>query len=228
MLLEIIALSAADARNAEAGGADRVELVADMAVGGLSPAPATVAAVRAAAAIPVRVMLRTTPDFAADPPALRRAARDLRAAGAEAFVLGFLTPAGAVDRAALDAVLPHLDGAPWTFHRAIDAARDRAAAWRALEGLPHLDAVLTAGSPDGLTAGLPTLIAEASGGTVNILAGGGLRERHLSPLAASGVTAFHSGSAVRPGGDWSAPVDPARVRRLRARLDGSVGRIHIL
>ncbi|MFG2039699.1 copper homeostasis protein CutC [Dactylosporangium sp. NPDC048998] len=216
MLLEIIALDALDARNAAEGGADRVELVSDMAVGGLSPDPRTVAAVRAATSLPVRVMLRTTPGFGADAPALRRAARDLRSAGAAEFVLGFLDAAGGVDRAALDAVLPALDGAPWTFHRAIDHAADRAAAWRALDGRPGLDTVLTAGSPDGIGAGLDVLTAEARGG--RILAGGGLREDHLERLAAAGVTAFHSGSAVRPGGDWSAPVDPARVRHLRTML----------
>ncbi|MER7004253.1 copper homeostasis protein CutC [Dactylosporangium sp. NPDC000555] len=215
MLLEIIALDALDARNAAEGGADRVELVSDMAAGGLSPDPRTVAAVRAATALPVRVMLRTAPGFAADLAALLRVARDLRAAGAAEFVLGFLDAAGGVDRAALDALLPALDGAPWTFHRAIDHAADRTAAWRALAGRPGLDAVLTAGSPDGIGAGLDVLAAEATAYGHRILAGGGLREDHLGRLVAAGITALHSGSAARPGGAWTAPVDPSRVRRLR-------------
>ncbi|MEV6930575.1 copper homeostasis protein CutC [Dactylosporangium sp. NPDC051485] len=219
MLLEIIVLDAIDARNAADGGANRVELVSDMASGGLSPAPATVSAVRAAVAIPVRVMLRTTPGFAADLPALRRTARELRAAGATELVLGFLDPRGAVDTAALDELAP--GDAPWTFHRAIDHAASRADAWRALAGRPGLDAVLTGGSPAGVGGGgLAVLTGEAAAHGALLLAGGGLRDAHLPALAGAGVRAFHSGSAVRPDGDWSAPVSPALVRRLRDRIDG--------
>ncbi|MGI5239030.1 copper homeostasis protein CutC [Dactylosporangium sp. CA-139066] len=215
MLLEVIALDARDARSAQDGGADRVELVSAMASGGLSPSPATVAAVRAAVTIPVRVMLRTGPGFAADLPRLRRTARDLRAAGAEEFVLGFLDSSGAVDPAPFDALL---DGSPWTFHRAIDHAASRPAAWSALRDLPGLDTVLTAGSPAGVTEGLPVLTAEAASHARLLLAGGGVREHHLPALAAAGLTAIHSGSAARPGADWSAPVDAALVARLRDRL----------
>jgi copper homeostasis protein len=212
--LEIIALDAADAVAAEAGGADRVELVRDMAAGGLSPSPATVAEVRAAVSIPVRVMLRATPDFSAGVPSLLRLRDDLRAAGASEFVLGFLDATGAVDTAALDALL---DGFAWTFHRAIDHAADRAAAWRALRGRPGLTSVLTAGAPTGMGDGLPVLLSEAPVHGPLMLAGGGLRESYLAPLAAAGVRALHSGGAVRPGGRWSAPVSPALVRRLRER-----------
>jgi copper homeostasis protein len=232
-LLEVIALDATDARHARDGGADRVELVSDMAAAGLSPAPATVAAVRAAVGLPVRVMLRTRAGFAAgDLDALRRTAKELRSAGAEEFVLGFLDGSGAVDLPAVLEVLDALDGAPWTFHRAIDHATDRAAAWSTLTGtagtvgtagavgLPGLDTVLTSGATTGLGDGLGTILAEAAGQAVGprLLVGGGLRDEHLAPLRAAGVTAFHSGSAVRQGRDWANPVDPALVHRLRARL----------
>ncbi|WP_344504756.1 copper homeostasis protein CutC [Dactylosporangium maewongense] len=221
-LLEVIALDAVDARLALEGGADRVELVSDMAADGLSPAPATVAAVRAAAGLPVRVMVRTAAGFAAgDLRSLRRTAKDLRAAGAAEFVLGFLTPDGAVDLPAVLEVLEVLDGAPWTFHRAIDHTADRHAAWAAITGLPGLDAVLTSGAPTGLPDGLATLLAEAPT-RPQVLAGGGLRHEHVAPLRAAGVTAFHSGSAVREGGTWTTPVDPVLVRDLRLTLDTPV------
>ncbi|MGH3239722.1 MAG: copper homeostasis protein CutC, partial [Spirillospora sp.] len=57
-LLEIIALTADDARAAQDGGADRLEVVADMAADGLTPDPELVAAVRRATTLPIRVMLR--------------------------------------------------------------------------------------------------------------------------------------------------------------------------
>ncbi|MEV4510569.1 copper homeostasis protein CutC [Dactylosporangium sp. NPDC049525] len=220
-LLEVIALDAVDARHARDGGADRVELVSDMAAAGLSPTPATVAAVRGAVDLPVRVMLRTHAGFAAgDLDALRRTAKELRSAGAEEFVLGFLDPSGAVDLPAVVEVVDTLDGAPWTFHRAIDHAADRPAVWAALAGLPGLDTVLTSGAPAGLSEGLPTVLAEMSDPVYRprLLVGGGLRDEHIGPLRAAGVTAFHSGSAVRRDRGWAGPVDPALVARLAQRL----------
>ncbi|WP_319922830.1 copper homeostasis protein CutC, partial [Streptomyces griseiscabiei] len=90
-LLEVIALDAGDAVAAQAGGADRLELVADMAADGLTPSVATFVEVQAAVDIPVRVMLRLADGFAAgDVDALVRVACDMRSAGAEEFVLGFL------------------------------------------------------------------------------------------------------------------------------------------
>lgn len=217
-LLEVIALNARDAVAANEGGADRVELVADMSADGLSPSPATVAEVRAAVDIPVRVMLRLTDGFAAgDLGALVRRTVDLRSAGAEEFVLGFLTADDAVDLPAVTRVVEAIDGAPWTFHRAIDHCADRSALRAAVAELPGLDGFLTAGAETGLDDGIATLIAEASG-PQRILAGGGLRLDHLPRLTAAGINAFHVGSAARPEG-WDSPVSADATRRWRATLD---------
>jgi copper homeostasis protein len=217
-ILEVIALDAADARAARAGGADRVELVADMRRQGLTPAVATFAAVRAAVDIPVRVMLRSADGYAlSDTGALLDAAAGLRAAGADEFVLGFLDARGAVDLVAVRTVLGAIEGCRWTFHRALDHAADRAAARQALAGLPGLDGVLTAGGPATVEEGLATLSAEAAA-RPRVLAGGGLRRHHVAPLLAAGVGAFHTGSAVRPGGRWDVPVDAELVRAWRTAL----------
>src|ERR687891_1506748 len=88
-VLEVIALDAEDALAARAGGADRLELVTDMAADGLTPSVATVAGIRAAVDIPLRVMLRLADGFAAgDLGRLVRIAHEMREAGAEEFVLG--------------------------------------------------------------------------------------------------------------------------------------------
>src|SRR6266542_6820100 len=90
-VLEVIALGVEDAVAAQAGGADRLELVTDMAADGLTPPVAVFAGIRAAVDIALRVMLRPTAGFAAgDVGALVRSAQELRAAGADEFVLGFL------------------------------------------------------------------------------------------------------------------------------------------
>src|SRR4051794_4320868 len=57
-LLEVITQTEADAEAAEEGGADRIEVVADVRAGGLSPDPRTVAGMRRVTSVPMRVMLR--------------------------------------------------------------------------------------------------------------------------------------------------------------------------
>ncbi|OZM70638.1 copper homeostasis protein CutC [Amycolatopsis antarctica] len=220
-MLEVIALGPVDAERAEAGGADRIELVADMAADGLSPSPRTVRAVLAATGLPVRVMLRHTASFAATGPGtLRAGAAALLDAGAREFVLGFLTPDGAVDTEACALLAEELAGCPWTFHRAVDHAADPYAAHAALAGL-GCDTVLSAGHPGGVTEGLPVLRAVAArGGGPELMAGGGLRDGHVTRLRAAGVRAFHIGGAVRPAG-WDEPVDLASVRRWATVVSGA-------
>ncbi|KOV66294.1 copper homeostasis protein CutC [Streptomyces sp. MMG1121] len=227
-VLEVIALDVEDAVAAQAGGADRLELVTEMAADGLTPAPATVAAVRAAVDIDLRVMLRPADGFAAGGPEdverLVRVARELRDAGADQFVLGFLAPDGAVDLAAVESVVGALDGCAWTFHRAIDRAADRDALRKQLADLPGLDTYLTAGAAAGVDEGLPTLVAEAGrrgepGYDQTVLVGGGLRLKHVRPLRNAGIDAFHIGGAARPSG-WEGPVSEAAVLEWRRALDG--------
>ncbi|MBT2402689.1 MULTISPECIES: copper homeostasis protein CutC [unclassified Streptomyces] len=225
-VLEVIALNAEDAVAAQAGGADRLELVTDMAADGLTPPRETFAAIRAAVDIPLRVMLRRTDGFAAgsaeDVELLAGEARALRAEGAQEFVLGFLNADGTPDLAAVEAVVAELGGCRWTFHRAIDRAADRDQLRKALADLPGLDTYLTAGSADGVDAGLPVLVAEAArrgepGYEAQILVGGGLVLSHLPVLRAAGVDAFHIGGAARPSG-WGRPVSASAVAEWRAAL----------
>ncbi|MBG0828769.1 copper homeostasis protein CutC [Planomonospora sp. ID67723] len=220
-LLEVIALDVRDAVAAEEGGADRLEIVADMMSDGLTPAVETVAAISRECTLPQMVMLRADASFLAGPESLeslRRDAKALAEAGAAGFVFGFLDAEGAVDLAATEAMIHAVAPLPWTFHRAVDHAADLQAAWRAVRLLPNLATVLTAGSSGGVGDGLPLLKTrcEAGDGPL-IMAGGGLRPAHVSALLEYGVRAFHVGSAVRTS--WSGPVDPLRVRRWRDLID---------
>ncbi|MFB9462205.1 copper homeostasis protein CutC [Streptomyces cinereospinus] len=223
-VLEVIALDAEDAVAAQAGGADRLELVTDMAADGLTPSVGTFAAIRAAVDLPLRVMLRPADGFAAgDVEGLVAVAGRLREAGAEEFVLGFLDAHGGVDLAAVERLAGVLDGCRWTFHRAIDRAADRDALRKALDGLPGLDTYLTAGSAGGVDEGLAVLLAEAGrrgepGYEPRVMVGGGLRLDHLPGLRAAGLDAFHIGGAARPGG-WDRPVSATAVARWRDVLD---------
>jgi copper homeostasis protein len=228
-LLEVIALDAADARAAEEGGADRIEVVADMAADGLTPDPVAVARIRQVTSLPLRVMLRANAGFRTTPPELdrlRRAADALKDAGADGFVFGFLDSLGHVDVAAIDKLAGVIAPMPWTFHRAIDHAADPGAAWRTVRELPGMDAVLTAGSARGVDTGVDALVrrAVASADSARlVLAGGGLRRKHVALLAAAGIGSFHLGSGVRPDGAWEAPVRADLVREWRALVTAAAG-----
>ncbi|WLW54125.1 copper homeostasis protein CutC [Streptomyces sp. YU58] len=218
-VLEVIALTPEDAVAAQAGGADRLELVTDMAADGLTPPVATFTAIRSAVDISLRVMLRLSDGFAAgDVDRLVRVAQEMRAAGAEEFVLGFLDADGSVDLAAVERVVEVLDGSRWTFHRALDHAADRDALRKQLADLPGLDTYLTAGSPAGVDTGLNTLLAEAGRYEQQLLVGGGLRLEHVPVLRAAGIDAFHIGGAARPEG-WEHPVSAKAVAEWRHVLD---------
>jgi copper homeostasis protein len=218
-LLEVIAVDAADARAAVAGGADRLELVSSMEHSGFDPSLETFEAVRAAVEVPLRVMIRRREGFSAGGvqgvAELVHAAERLRRAGADEFVLGWLDDDGTVDIEAVRAVLDVLGGAKWTFHKAIDAAPDRAVVYEAVRKLPGLDTVLTSGGFKAAGDGLEVLRAEAEReravGGPRLLVGGGLTQEALPALRAAGLDAFHVGTAVRVSGGWDSPVDVEKV-----------------
>ncbi len=232
--LEVIALDAEDAVAATAGGADRLEIVSAIDLGGLTPDLATFERIRAATDLPLRVMLRTNGGYRIAPDeldALCGAAAALRRAGADGFVLGFLDADGDIDRAAIAALWTVIAPCPWTFHRAFDQVADARAteggqvadaraAWATMAALPGADLILSSGGPGELDAGVAAYRERAPWQTPGLrwLAGGGLAGAHVAPLRAAGIAQFHAGRLVRAGGSWARPVDAAATRALRARI----------
>ena len=229
-LLEVVALHAADAERAEAGGADRVELVGSMEHGGLSPEPAMVGQVRRATSLPIRVMLRLREGFGTDGgevARLRGLLSSYLSVGADGVVLGFLNGHTEVDAGVVTEIVGDDPGFGWTFHRAVDSCISTDRAWRTLRTLPGLDQVLTAGSARTVAEGLDDLLARARSDEFArrvIMAGGGLLPEHVPWLARAGVRSFHIGSPARPLGSWKAYVDADLVRTWRTLVDDAVGR----
>ncbi|MFJ1755624.1 copper homeostasis protein CutC [Kitasatospora sp. NPDC088134] len=224
-MFEVIALTPQDARAAESGGADRLELVTDMAADGLTPDVRDFAAIRAAVDLPLRVMLRIRDGFTpGDLDELLRRAAALRAEGAEEFVFGFLAADGSVDLDATRTLAEAVAGCHWTFHRAVDHSADRSEVRAAVADLPGLDTFLTSGAAAGVDAGREVLAGELAkagepGYRQRILVGGGLRAEHVPDLRAAGFDAFHIGGAARAGG-WTGAVDPAKVAHWRELIGG--------
>lgn len=226
-ILEVICLHEHDARRAEEGGADRVELLGSLDDGGMSPEPALVEKVRAVTTLQLRPMVRLREGFGTDGGEFVRLRGLISAyldAGADGVVLGYLNGLGEVD-VAVCAELVNAGDFGWTFHRAIDHALDSDKAWRAVQRLPRVDQVLTAGSARDVEHGLDELLARCRADqnvASLVMAGGGLRPEHIPWLARAGVRSFHIGRSARPLGEYKAYVDAPLVRTWRRLVDEEV------
>ncbi|SIT40003.1 Copper homeostasis protein CutC [Paraburkholderia piptadeniae] len=227
VLLEVIATTLADAKAAARGGADRLELVTAMGEGGLTPSIGLIEAVVAAVPIPVNVIVRPhSRSFVYDAGDFAVMLRDMRAAksaGANAVVIGMLTPSREVDREGLARVVEATDGMPITFHRAFDEARDLHEALDVLLGFDAVTNVLTSGGKSSVLdapAAISSLARRAERTHCTVLAGAGLTvDRVADFVRDTQVKAVHFGAGVRVGGKGLAHVDEEKVRRVRALLD---------
>lgn len=221
-LLEVEVRGERDVPGAQEGGADRL-LLSD--ADGHSPDLTTAAALLREADVPVRVMLRLNDSFTTTGGEFTRLiglAEEYVAMGAEGVAFGFLDADLEVDVATCQALAEALPGVPWTFHDAFDACLDMRRAWRSLLPMPGLDAVLTAGSPQGLGVGYDDLLATAQAdpqAAALMLPGRGLLPEHVPWLARAGVGQFHLAGQARPGGSYKAYVDAGHVRSWRLLLD---------
>lgn len=203
-VLEVIACSVADAVEAEAGGADRLEVVRDLGVGGLTPPISLVREIRRAVAIPVRVMLRENDGFSVgNKDALTEAAREFAGMGLDGVVLGFLE-SGRLDLPSMSDVLAAAGGLKATLHHAFDALAEPPRAIPVIKReLPQVDRILTRSGG---------AYVECAGPEITILAGGGLDAKVIRELrATTALREFHVGRAAR---DQDGKVRAHRVRAL--------------
>lgn len=159
-LLEVCVDSLTSARNAIAGGADRLELCSALIAGGLTPYAGLLDQIRAESDIPIRCLMRPRAgDFLYDPEEIDMMAKQIRvlkAAGADGFVIGCLTKVGDLDEDAMRKLTGAADGAGLTLHRCIDVSRDPFETYRTA-GKLGIDTVLTSGAASNCILGLPTI-----------------------------------------------------------------------
>lgn len=159
-ILEICVDSYASAMAAIRGGADRLELCSALAVGGLTPSAALLRQIRQASSIPVRCLMRPRGgDFLYTNEEIAQMAMEmdsLRAAGADGFVIGCLTPEGNLDTQAMRPLLEAAQGLGLTLHRCIDVSRDPLQTYRDAAAL-GIDTILTSGAAPNCKAGFQTI-----------------------------------------------------------------------
>ncbi len=203
--------STASALAAKRGGASRLELCADLIVGGTTPSLALVRQVKAETGLPVRALLRPRfGDFCYDSYELaqmEQLAAELVEAGADGIVTGVLTPEGQLNADAMRPIYAaarraaEKAGRPvaCTLHRAFDVSADPFAALETVRSM-GLCTILTSGQAASAPEGAELLgrLVERAGDSVEILVGAGVTAQNIPALAAqTGAHAFHlSGKQV--------------------------------
>ncbi|MEJ8543716.1 copper homeostasis protein CutC [Brevibacillus borstelensis] len=223
MLLEVIATSVEDAKRAEAGGADRLELITGILEGGVTPSWGLIDAVVRAVTIPVNVMVRphgqsfvyTSDDYRV----MREDVRIIRELGAAGIVTGMLAPDGQIDTDGLESLLDQAKGLDVTFHRAFDEAADQFEAVRVLMRYPQISRILTSGGQKSAIDGaerIAELVRVTAGGHLRILAGSGLGLANIADFVRrTEVPEVHFGTGVREEGDALKYVDAGKVAQVK-------------
>lgn len=186
------------------GGADRLELCANLSIGGTTPSPALFQLVRRDCAIPVNVLVRPRfGDFlysAEELEEMEDCVRLFRDLGADGVVLGVLTPDGHLDEAAMARLADAAGGMDVTLHRAFDMTRDPEEALEAAAAL-GCRTILTSGQEQDALAGAETLAAlrRRAAGRIAVMAGCGVRAGNIREIhARTGVRIFHTSGRRGP------------------------------
>lgn len=201
VVVEVCVDSVESAVAAAEGGADRIELSAALAEGGLTPSAGMIAEVIRGVDIEVGILVRPRAgDFVVRGAELDVMRRDIDTAaslGASAVVTGALLPDGRVDRDVTRTLLELARPLRVTFHRAFDMARDQ---FEALETLIELgcDEILTSGGAATALEGLQTIrrLAGRAAGRIALVAAAGVGPQNVRDIASARVKAIHAGSSV--------------------------------
>jgi copper homeostasis protein len=182
---------------AQEGGADRIELCADLAHDGTTPDVQLLRDCKARLTIPIFVLVRPRPgDFVYTDDEHKTVLKHIQRAknaGAHGIVTGELTADRHIAEERTAALLEAARPLPMTFHRAFDDCLELGAALEALIrlGVPR---VLTSGGARTAADGaerLARLVTQAKG-RIEILAGGGITPENVTRLVQeSGLREVH-------------------------------------
>jgi len=239
IFLEACVDSVEAAMAAQEGGAQRVELCANLLEGGTTPSAGSIQLARQRIDIGLQVMIRPRGgDFCYTDVEFEIMKLDIEMAkklGADGVVIGILNPDGTIDRARTRELVELARPMNVTFHRAFDMARDP---YQALADLVELgvDRVLTSGQEITAFEGLDLLasLVQQAGERIVVMPGGGIHERNIQRIVEqSGAREVHAAAPITiasameyrnpncfMGGELRPPefalevTDPNRVRAM--------------
>ncbi len=205
-ILEICVESVEGAVAAHEGGADRVELCANLLEGGTTPSAGSIQLARRCLHIGLQVMIRPRGgDFCYSATEFEVMKLDIdmaKKAGASGIVLGILKADGSVDEARTRELVELARPLNVTFHRAFDMARDPYEAMETLAAI-RIDRILTSGQESSVLEGLDLIsdLVRKAGNRIIIMPGGGINERNFGKIAEqSGARELHVAALVEVQG----------------------------
>ncbi len=221
------------------GGADRIELCANLVEGGTTASYGLIKQSRESFSIPIYPIIRPRGgDFLYNEEEFAIMLQDVkicRQLGCDGVVIGLLNKDGAIDRARTARLVESAYPLGVTLHRAFDRCRDPFEAMELAIEL-GIERILTSGqqplAPDGVA--LIAALNETAAGRIIIMPGSGVRKENIRELAQqTGCTEFHSSlrSTVESSMEFIHPsfagsaesymnnsVNPAEVAAMRRAL----------
>ena len=197
-IIEIATSDFLTTRSAVEGGADRIELCANLAEGGTTPSYAHIKRCRAAFDIPLFPIIRPRGgDFLYSKDEFEIMKNDIKLCkelGCEGIVIGLLNMDGTIDITRTSELIELAYPLEVTFHRAFDRCKDP---FVALEELIEIGCqrILTSGQKPTVSEGVD-LIAELNkiaDDRIIVMPGSGVRKENIKMLAEkTGCIEFHS------------------------------------
>lgn len=200
--LEICANSLSSAKEAQLGGASRVELCQNLENGGTTPSYGQIKLVREALEIGVHVLIRPRAgDFLYSDDEFAEIKEDIlycKEAGCDGVVIGILTKDGGVDKVRMQVLVDLAKPMCVVFHRAFDRCAEPL---KSLEDIIELgcDRILTSGLKNSAWEGreLIKALVDKADGRIEIMPGAGIDESNVKAIIEfTGVRSVHSSAKV--------------------------------
>lgn len=201
-LLECATDSVESALAAAKGGADRLELCANLIIGGTTPTLALYDEVRSHSDIPLFILIRPRfgdflyTDYEAN--VICREIKMFQKAGAEGVVIGSLNKDGSLNVEHMKRFIDSAKDMSITLHRAFDMCADPFATLNQAREL-GVNTILTSGQAPSSLEGIDLYekLIEKANGEISILAGGGIKASTIEKLLKqTSLTAFHMSGKI--------------------------------
>ncbi len=199
--LEIACFNIQSALIAQEGGADRIELCADLSAGGITPHYETVEEVRKLITIDLFVMIRPRGgNFFYTDEEVKTMTNDLlhfKQLNVNGVVFGILHADGRINKEQNKQLVELAKPLLCTFHRAFDVCSE---ATIALEDVIDckFQTILTSGQSTSANDGIQQLstIVKNANGRIDIMPGGGIRSSNIETLKEKVKTSYYHSSAI--------------------------------
>ena len=216
--IEIACFNLESALIAQKAGADRVELCADMLVGGTTPIIETIQQARKHLTIDLYVMIRPRGgNFVcseAEFEQMKLEIETIKKLGVNGFVFGILNKDKTINIEQNKALVDLAKPFPCTFHRAFDKVSNYE---KALEDVIScgFSTILTSGTFPNVMEGkevLKQLVIQAKN-RIEIMPGGGLRSINISALNEMVDANWYHSSAITDGSEIASPEEIVQLKK---------------